>query len=86
MTGGADRQQLPDDHGPSLSSGVRVQVWSPTTGRWVPGFLIVAASPRGYVVRRLSNHAVLRRLFAEDDVRVDPIPLPPPGWTPGNAA
>ena len=68
-----------------LPSGVRVRVWCPVTRRWLPGFQVVAATPRGYVVRRLSNRVVLKRLFAENDLRVDPIPSPP-GWTPVDAA
>ena len=81
-----DNQRTPGVGGTRLRSGVRVQVWGSSTKRWVPGFQIVAASPRGYVVRRISDRAVLRRLFADSDVRVDPIPMPPPAWTPGNAA
>jgi MFS family permease len=68
-----------------LPSGVRVRVWCPVTRRWLPGFQVVAATPRGYVVRRLSNRVVLRRMFDESDLRVDPIPSPP-GWTSGDAA
>jgi len=82
----AENQRTPEMGGTSLASGVRVQLWGSSTKRWVPGYQIVAASPRGYVVRCISDHAVLRRLFAERDVRVDPIPLPPPGWTPRDAA
>ena len=81
-----DDQRTPGKDSQGLASGIRIQVWSPLTGRWVPGYQIVAASPRGYVVRRVSDGVVLRRLFAESDVRVDPIPLPPRRWTPGNAA
>ena len=68
-----------------LPSGVRVRVWCPVTRRWLPGFRVVAATPRGYVVRRLSNRVVLRRMFAESDLREDPIPSPPAS-TPGDAA
>jgi len=67
------------------TTGVRVRVWCPVTRRWLPGFQVVAATPRGYVVRRLSNRVVLRRMFAEGDLRVDPIPSPT-GWTPRDAA
>jgi hypothetical protein len=74
------------DDEPALSSGVRVQVRGSLTGRWLAGYQIVAASPRGYVVRRVADHVVLRHLFAQDDVRVAPIPLPPPTRTPGDAA
>jgi hypothetical protein len=82
----ADNQRTPDDHGSRLSSGIRVEVWATATGRWVPGYEIVAASARGYVVRRLSDRVVLRRLFPDSDVRVDAIPMQPDGWTPGHAA
>ena len=81
-----------DDHptlpmpGRRLASGVRVEVWGRVTERWVPGYQIVATSPHGYVVRRLSDRVVLRRLFGDSDVRVAPIPMPHRGWTPGSAA
>jgi len=81
-----DSQRTPDDHDSRLTSGVRVEVWATATRRWVPGYQIVAASARGYVVRRLSDRVVLRRLFPDSEVRVDPIPMPPRGWTPGHAA
>src|SRR5579862_2167386 len=76
----------PRPDGPGLASGVRVQVWGTCTGTWVPGYQIVAASPLGYVVRRASDRFVLRRLFSETDLRVDPIPMPPFKWAPGSAA
>jgi hypothetical protein len=82
----AAEQPMTPPNAPRLASGVRVQVWGPTTKTWVPGYQIVAASPRGYVVRRASERTVVRRLFADSDVRVDPIPMPPRTWTPESAA
>jgi hypothetical protein len=83
---------MPVDNHPSyfgesdLPSGARVQVWVPFTERWVPGFRVVAGTPRGYVVCRLSDRAVLNRLIPDRNVRLDPVPLPPTRWTAGNAA
>ncbi len=69
-----------------LPSGARVQVWVPFTERWVPGFRVVAGTPRGYVVSRLSDRAVLNRLIPDADLRLDPVPLPPAGRTTKSAA
>lgn len=69
-----------------LASGMRVQVWVPSTGTWASGFQVVARSATGYVLRRRSDRSVLRHLFAESDVRLEPIPLSPRQWTPQDAA
>jgi hypothetical protein len=82
----ARRLQMEAHDEPTLSSGVQVQVWGSLTGRWVRGYQIVAASPRGYIVRRVSDRVVLRQLFGEHEVRVEPVPLPPRTSTPGSAA
>ena len=63
--------------GPSLPSGVRVQIRNRFDGGWVSGFHVVAAQPDGgYLVRRLSDHSVLPTTFADVDLRLEPIALP----------
>jgi len=58
----------------SLPSGMRVQVRRRFDGGWASGFQICAAQPRGgYLVRRLSDRAVLPITFAEAEVRSDPV-------------
>jgi hypothetical protein len=60
-----------------LPSGVRVQVWNRFDGAWASGFRIFASQPSGgYLVRRLSDGSVLPIDFAEDELRLDPVPLP----------
>ncbi|TML90538.1 MAG: hypothetical protein E6G06_12135 [Actinobacteria bacterium] len=58
----------------SLPSGMRVQVRRRFDGGWASGFQICAAQPHGgYLVRRLSDRAVLPITFAEAEVRSDPV-------------
>jgi hypothetical protein len=58
----------------SLPSGIRVQVRRRFDGGWASGFQICAAQPHGgYLVRRLSDRAVLPITFAEAEVRLDPV-------------
>jgi hypothetical protein len=64
------------ESGPRLPSGVRVQVRNRFDGAWASGFQLLAAQPSGYLVRRLSDRAVLPVAFAERDIRLDPVPLP----------
>jgi len=49
------------------------------------GFQIFAAVQDGYLVRRISELAVLSRIFSEAEVRLDPVLLPPKAWSPGDA-
>ena len=69
-----------------LSSGVRVQVRNRFDGAWASGYQVFAAQPRGgYLVRRLSDRAVLPITFAEAELRLDPVQLSagvPRSWSP----
>lgn len=69
-----------------LPCGIRVQVRCRFDGTWASGFQVFSAQPGGlYLVRRLSDHAVLPATFAENELRVDPLPLPGASrssWTP----
>jgi hypothetical protein len=69
-----------------LPSGVRVRIRGPITGTWLSGFQIVTAVSSGYVVRRLSDRRVVRRVIHDSDVRLDPIPIPPRAHVPFDAA
>jgi len=60
-----------------LPGGVRVQLRNRLDGAWASGFQIFATQSDGYLVRRLSDRSVLPLIFAETDVRLDPIPMPP---------
>lgn len=60
-----------------LPSGVRVQVRSRFDGGWDSGFQVFSPQPSGgYLVRRLSDHAVVPIVFAETELRLDPVRLP----------
>jgi hypothetical protein len=93
--GGTDaRQPLSDGRrspvDASLPSGVRVQIRSRFDGTWSSGFEVFAAQPGGgYLVRRASDCSVLPVTFAETELRVDPVPMPPgppSSWSPPPAA
>jgi hypothetical protein len=74
----------------SLPSGVRVQIQNRLDGAWASGFQVFAAQPSGgYLVRRLSDHSVLPITFAETELRLEPVPLPPAvesPWAPPTVA
>ncbi len=55
---------------PTVHPGVAVEVLSNFSGRWVPGFTIVEASPDGYRLRRRSDNSVLPVWFGTDEVRI----------------
>jgi hypothetical protein len=74
----------------SLPKGVRVQIRNNFDGAWAPGFQVFAAQPGGcYLVRRLSDRSVLPIIFAETELRLDPVPLSAgsrSGWPPPTVA
>lgn len=60
-----------------LPSGVRAQVRSHFDGGWASGFRVF--SPQlsdGYLVRRVSDRAVVPIIFVETELRLDPMRLP----------
>jgi len=78
LDGTRSRSMSPDGRSPdveaSLPSGMRVQVRRRFDGGWASGFQICGAQPHGgYLVRRLSDRAVLPITFAETEVRSDPV-------------
>ena len=56
---------------PGLHSGVRVEVRNHFDGAWSAGFEVDALRPGGYSLRRLSDRAVLPRVFTACDIRLD---------------
>ncbi len=52
-----------------LAAGTRVEVRNGFDGGWSRGFTVVAATSRGYRLRRRSDGTVLPTTFAVTDVR-----------------
>jgi hypothetical protein len=52
-----------------LRIGRRVEVRNRFDQRWTGGFEVAEAKPEGYVLRRLSDGAVLPATFPPEDVR-----------------
>jgi hypothetical protein len=52
-----------------LAPGTRVDLRKRLDGEWARGFEVVASTPEGYRVRRLSDGGELPLLFSDDDVR-----------------
>ena len=65
-------------HEGDLPTGVRVRMQNRLDGTWASGYRVIAAQPAGgYLVRRLADQSVLPIIFAEEEMRLDPVPLPP---------
>jgi hypothetical protein len=53
----------------ALSVGTGVEVLNSFCSAWSSGFEVAEATPRGYLVRRVSDRYVLPVEFVHDDVR-----------------
>lgn len=53
----------------ALAPGTKVEVRQRFDGRFTKGFEVVSADGDGYVIRRLSDGAVLPVAFARTDIR-----------------
>jgi len=54
-----------------LAPGDNIEVFNRFNSRWVGGFEIAERGEKGYLLRRLSDRAVLPVPFDEEDVRRD---------------
>ena len=66
-----EREAEPDVAEPALETGTRVEVRRRFDGSWTRGFEIAERGEKGYLLRRLSDRAVLPVPFDEEDVRRD---------------
>lgn len=59
----------PDDTNAPLAVGTRVDVRTGFDNSWTSGFAVEELTPRGYLLRRRSDHQVLPAEFVPDAVR-----------------
>jgi hypothetical protein len=52
-----------------LEPGTEVEVRNRFDRRWVHGFVVIAATPAGYRILRLSDRSELPELFGRDELR-----------------
>jgi hypothetical protein len=67
--GGAMAERPDERLTADLPRGIPVEVANRFTGAWTPGFSVEAATENGYVVRRVSDGAVLPSTFDREAVR-----------------